>query len=416
MSTKPKILIIGTVDQRGGAARIGWDIGETMRKRGYWVKYIVGYKQSNSPHVYELKRPWITNLLDKLTGKNITGYYKYLRSFFLANDIDFGATQEIFSHPWYKQADIIHFHNLHGSYFRLSNLLRMGKEKKLIWTLHDMWAISGNCVYTSDEKVWKQGHAAKTRLMEYPPMLWNNAKYLWNKKRQIYQTLKIKIVTPSKWLRDIVGDKSILSNQSVSLIHNGIEVDTFSPYNQFNVRNELKLPHDKRIVVFVAQGGIHEPRKGWQYIDQIIHNKEFKGAEFLCIGGGRSDTSDEPNVKHIPYITNKKTLAKYYAASDAFLFTSLAENCPLVVLESLSCGTPVVSFDVGGVKELVTHKINGYISKYLDIADLAHGLKYVLNLSSSDKSKMRKDNRNLIESKFSTNIMADGYQKLYESL
>ncbi len=417
MLRKPRILIIGTVDQRGGAARVGWDVGETLRSRGYSVKYIVGYKQSDSPHVYELHRPKLLSWLDHVTGKNMTGYLKYLRSFLLANDIDFGATTEIFNHPWYKSADIIHFHNLHGSFFRLHNLVRMSTEKKLIWTLHDMWAVSGNCVYTSDAKVWRQGAAAHTRLMEYPPMLWHNARYLWEQKRSIYQSSQLNLVVPSRWLFTIIRDQSILAGQPLRLIPNGIDAQTFSPQKKTHARHALNLPLKQKIVIFVAQGGIHEPRKGWQYIDPIVNATEFQDVLFLCVGGGAHDQNNQlPNVQYIPYITDKLTLAAYYAAADAFLFTSVAENCPLVVLEAMACGTPVVSFDVGGVSELVQHRQTGYIAKYLNIQDLSKGLTYLLSLPPSQARLVQNHCRDNVVTHFSVARMCDQYEKLYLSL
>lgn len=409
---KPKILIIGTTDCKGGAASVGWNIGETLRSRGYSVKYIVGFKFSGSTHVHELKKPWLTSTLEKYLPYHFTGIYRHFCSFILANDIGRGAGSEILDHAWYKDADIILCQNLHGSYFKLETLSRMSQNKKVFWTLHDMWAISGNCVYTDDPEVWKSGTRAKVSIMEYPPMLWNNAKYLWSKKRDIYRNSPtLFIIVPSKWLGDKVKE-SILKDKRLSVIYNGINTDTFKPGDKIQLREKYGLPQNVRIVSFVAQGGGYDPRKGWNYIEDIARSYEADPSVlFMCIGGGKSVQVN--NILYVPNISDKKILSEHYALSDAFLFTSLAENCPLVVLEAMSCGLPVVSFDVGGVPELVGHKKNGYISKYKDDIELSLGLKWVLGLSSKELDKISKSNRSEIQSKYSIDKMVDAYENLF---
>jgi glycosyltransferase involved in cell wall biosynthesis len=412
--TSLKLLIIGTTDNKGGAASVGWNIGETLRYRGYSVKYIVGFKFSDSPHVHELKTPWLTRFLEHYLPYNFTGLYRHFSSFLLANDIDRGASEEILNHPWYKEADIVHCQNLHGSYFKLDTLVRMSKEKKVFWTLHDMWAISGNCVYTDDPTVWKSGARAKVSIMEYPPMLWNNAKYLWSKKKQIYQNSpSLSVIVPSRWLGDKVKE-SILKDKNLSVIYNGINSEVFKPGDKAKLRLKYNIQRDKRIVTFVAQGGGYDPRKGWNYIEKLAKAYENDpNILFMCIGGAKKGQIG--NILYVPNISDKKILAEYYGLSDVFLFTSLAENCPLVVLESMSCGLPVISFDVGGVPELVEHKVNGYIAKYKDGIDLSSGLNWILSLPITELNKISNSNRAEVVSKYSIDKMVDVYENLFKN-
>ena len=245
---KSKILIIGTTDCKGGAASVGWNIGESLRQRGYWVKYIVGSKFSDSVHVHELQQPFLTNFMERFLPYNITGLYRHFVSSLLANDMEWGAYQEILNHPWYKEADIIHFHNLHGSYLNLNILPHVTKDKKTLWTLHDMWAITGNCVYSDTPDVWKVGASSDRKIMEYPPMFWDNAQYLWQKKREIYDKAKeLTVVVPSKWLGTKVKE-SILKHHVLRVIYNGIDTKTFKPADKKVVEKKTveKKPTDKK--------------------------------------------------------------------------------------------------------------------------------------------------------------------------
>lgn len=410
-----KILVIGTTDNKGGAASVGWNIGEGLRGRGYSVKYIVGYKFSNSPDVHQLRQPLITNFLEKYLPYNFTGLYRHLVSGIFGSDIDRGAYQEILSNPWYKEADIVHLHNLHGSYFNLNVLPIISSEKKVIWTLHDMWAITGNCVYSDRRQVWVKGESSDRRIMEYPPMFWNNSKRLWEKKKSLYKSSpNLEIVTPSMWLQEKVKE-SILGDKKIHLIYNGIDTMIFQPKEKISIRKKLGLPIHKKIITFIAQGGSRDPRKGWVFIQELanryINNHDIL---FLCIGGNSIVTVD--NIRYLPNIKDKKILSEYYASSDIFLFTSLAENCPLVVLEAMATGVPIVSFAVGGVPELVTHKINGYIAKYKDQQDLEKGLSWILNKNDQELTIIKEKNVKKVKEKYSLKVMTDQYAQLIEKL
>jgi len=413
--SKLKVLIIGTTDNQGGAASVGWDLGHELIKRGYSVKYIVGYKKSTKNYVYELHKPVITKWLDQHTRYNATGIYRHLIAYFTANNIDSGASLEILKHPWYQEADIVHCHNLHGNYFKLDTLKQIASEKKLVWTLHDMSAITGKCAFTEDPAVWSDGYHPCRTLNAYPPMLWDHTRYMWYKKQDIYHKIKSgAIVTPSLWLQKIVKD-SMLKHLPTYLIYNGVDIDLFQPMDKLATRKKLHLPLDKKIIMFAAQGGQKDPRKGWVYVEEIMrHYSSDKNIHFISIGSGKEATLHD-NLTTLPYL-NKNQLSQYYNAADIFLFTSLAENCPLVVLEAMACGLPVVSFDVGGVKELVTHKTNGYIAKYKDGEDLSVGLKWAFNLTEKELDKLCKANREKVIEKYSIAKMTDQYEKLYIQL
>lgn len=411
-----KILVVGTTDNQGGAARVGWDIGRELINRGHEVKYIVGYKKSDRKFVYELSKPYITKWLDDHTRYNATSLFRHVRSYIFSNTIDFGASNEILEHPWYKEADIVHIHNLHGNFFKLSILKKIDQDKKIIWTLHDMWAVTGKCAYTDDQKKWQDGYHKCRTLGAYPPTLWDNSKYMWEKKNSLYKDLThTTIVVPSNWLDKIVS-KSILKHLPRVVIHNGVDQFVYQFRSKYKLRNKLGLPLKKKIIVFVAHGGQSDPRKGWKYIQNIMNcYRTDSNLHFLAIGDGKEITN-LPNITTIPFISNKSALAEYYSASDVLLFTSLAENCPLVLLEALSSGLPVISFNVGGVPELIIHKKNGYVARYKDDKDLARGLSWILGLKDEERHNMGLDNIARAKKFFSTKVMVDKYEKLYNQL
>jgi glycosyltransferase involved in cell wall biosynthesis len=415
---KKKILVIGTTDYIGGAAGVGWALGNEMLKKGLDVKYIVGYKKSNSENVYELKKNKLLSFLESKSRFNLVSLVRFIRAFFLANDIDFGAEKEILEHPWYKEADLVHCHNLHGNFFKLRTLNAIASEKPTVWTLHDGWALTAHCAHCYECKRYNNGKHFTPGLNRYGAMLWDNSEYLWDEKKRIYaRSPKINVVVPSVWLANVVKS-SILKDKPLSVINNGIDVNVFKPRNKKILRKELGLPKDKTIVAYVAQMGTLDPRKGGVYfLETSKHFLNNPNIVFLCIGGivGNKPVRKD-NVIYIPFISDKNKLSHYYSTSDILLFASLAENFPLVTLEAMASGLPVVSFDVGGVKEQVEHRLNGYVAKYKNTNDLINGLEYILDLNKDELRTMKNCNRNKAIKKYSLKSMTNGYMNLYEKI
>ncbi len=406
-----KILIIGTTDNKGGAASVGWDIGNGLIEKGYNVKYLVGYKFTKSKNVFELKKPWITKILEKYIKYDITGFCRHFISFIKSNDLNIGANMEILNHPWYKQSDIVLCQNLHGSYFKLDTLAQMAREKRVIWVLHDMWAIIGNSVYAEASEAWTEGARVEVGITEYPPMLFNNAKKIWHAKKNIYEnSTSLQLVVPSKWLGKRVKD-SILNGKLIDYIYNGIDTSIFRQLDKQALRRKFHFNDSTKIITFVARGGKRDPRKGWKYIDQITSAyKNDNSILFLCIGG--SERKKDSNILYIPNISDKNILSEYYSISDILLFTSKSDNCPMVVLEAMGCGVPVVAFKVGGIPEIIAHKQNGYMAKHKNIEDLKIGINWILKQPKKVVKNISENNIKVIKERFSLENMIDNYEKI----
>ncbi|KKT73912.1 MAG: Glycosyl transferase group 1 [Microgenomates group bacterium GW2011_GWA2_44_7] len=391
-------LFIGTTDALGGAAKISWDLKNALKEQGHATSMFVADKRSQDASVKIIPRQ---------------KWRKYL-GFLLATD-DLLSSDWILKTPEYKNADIVHCHNLHGRYFNLSTLQEMSIEKPVIWTLHDEWAITPHCVCTFEGKEMKNGLFICQDKNTPPRILWDNTKYLLWRKNSIYKKSRLHIVTPSQWLMERV-EKTILNLQDVRLIHNGIDADAFKMSDKNIARQKLGLPSDKKIILFLADDAKNNIWKGWNYVEEVIGKYKDNKNLFFIIAGNYAYHPDEDNVKHILHMNKKEDVALYYSAADIFLFTSVAENFPLVILEAMSCGLPIVSFDVGGVKEAVIHKENGYISTYKDTRSLIEGIEYILNLNANELEAMSKSSIKRIQDYFTSTIMINNYLNLYLEL
>lgn len=417
------ILQINTVDCRGGAAQVAYNLKNELKKRGHFVSMLAAHKTTLDNDVFLINPDKMPGALSKLSKsiikKDLPSFIKYsIRDIYralIANDIEFFSCNHILSAPEFKNSDIIHCHNFHGNYFNLKLLEKISKIKPIVWTLHDMWAVTGHCAHSFACGKWRNGCENCPDLKIYPPLFWDNTKYLWNKKKEIYNNSKLNIAVPSSWLKR-KAEKSILKNQNIKLIYNGIDIKSFKQHIKDKARKKLNLPINKKIITFIATGGKKNEWKGWSFFRNTINRyKNDNNVLFLCIGG-RAGKSRLDNVKYIEYITDKLLLAQYYSASDIFLFTSLAENFPLVILEAMACGIPIVSFDVGGVKEAMIHKKNGYIAKYKDEKDLINGIEYIFGLSEYELQRISQNSIQRVRENFILEIMADNYLKLYQKI
>ena len=179
----------------------------------------------------------------------------------------------------------------------------------------------------------------------------------------------------------------------------------------------MGLPQNKKIILFVSPVGSN-PQKGWGYIETMMEQcKNNKDILFLCVGTGvKTPKQEKQAFISLAFIGNESKMAEYYAVADVFLFASKAETFPLVILEAMSCGLPVVSFDVGGVKEAVLHKETGYIANYLDASDLLNGIEHILSLNSSEYEKMSQLARRRVLENFTDTQMTKNYLDLYREV
>lgn len=393
------VLQIGTTDKRGGASAVAWSLKEYLVTQGNNSTMFVADKLSDDKSVFKIKRNKFIKLLS-----------------FIFSVEDFYQTDSILETKEFKEADLVHCHNLHGRFFNLATLQKISLKKPLVWTLHDEWAITPHCAYTFEGKSMSDGFFDCPNKNIPPRLLWHNEKFLKKRKRKIYDSSRLNIVVPSLWLKNKV-EKTVLQKHNIKLIYNGIDVKKFIRINKNQAREKLNLPKDKKIVLFLADGGTANPWKGWDYSMKVIENfSKKKDILFLCVGNTKwTALSEHVNIKYTGYVDNS-ILNEYYSACDVILITSLADNFPLVVLEAMSCGLPVVSFDTGGIKEAVQHKENGYIAEYKNVDEISEGLDFFLKKNQEEMDGIANLNIDRVRTYFSLDKMIENYMNFYKEV
>ncbi len=253
--------------------------------------------------------------------------------------------------------DVIHLHNLHGFSINLPILFRYIKKNKIrvIWTLHDCWSFTGQCPHYAMigcEK-WKTHCHDCPLIGEYPKVWWDNSKKIYDWKRKLFNGVEdLTIVTPSKWLADQVAE-SYLKDYPVKVINNGINLEAFAPKN-----SDFKAKHgcgDKYIVLGVSS--VWNAKKGLDVFIELA--KRLDASKYQIVLVGTDDATDAKlpeNVISIHRTENQTQLAEIYSAADVFVNPTREDTFPTVNIESLACGTPVVTFRTGGSPEILTEE------------------------------------------------------------
>ena len=313
--------------------------------------------------------------------------------------------------------DIVHLHNIHGHWINFEILFKYLSETnvKVVWTLHDCWGFTGHCSYFSvlGCEQWKT-LCRKCLGTKVYPMCYGkgDARHNFERKKNAFTSIdphRLTIVSVSNWLDNFVGD-SFLKNYPHIIIHNGIDLDNFKPLNNVDiVRNKLGIKDSEVMILGVACPW--SKRKGLQ--DFIELNKILPPTKKIVLVG-----LNEKQIKLLPSSiigiqrTNSvKELAEYYAAADIFLNLTYEDNYPTTNLESISCGTPCLTYRTGGSPESITENI-GYVVRRGDISSVA-AIINTIHARNIDKTRQCRD---YAEHNFSSNKSYEQYFQLYESL
>ena len=405
IQTQKSIVYINTSNTQGGAARIAHDLHVHQNLLKQQSQMLVSNKQGTEAAIYELKQD------ASKKQQLLFEAQKWLQW----QDFFHLASIELHKHPLIQKSSIVHLHNLHSwnGYFSPFALPKLSSCKQIIWTLHDMHAVTGHCAYSFKCEKWKIGCGNCPQLETYPKLTKDTTAFIWKTKKNIYKKCDMHIVVPSKWLQDIVS-KSILKHLPCTLIYNGIDTTIFKQSTKQEIRKKYLIPDHTFVVLFSADNGFKNPYKGGEYVKKII--KLYTNANnllFINIGGGQELIKNK-NSWTLPHKNNKYELAEWYSCSDMYLYPSLADNCPLGVLEAMSCGLPIVTFNTGGIPELVLHKETGYIAKHKDFNDLCAGFEYIYR-NPNIRESMSQLSIARVHEHFTQEIMIKKYVDLYNT-
>jgi glycosyltransferase involved in cell wall biosynthesis len=283
----------------------------------------------------------------------------------------------------------------------------------VVWQLHDMNILTGGCHYDQGCGKYRNGCGGCPQLGSTDPE--DLSRQIWKRKQSVFNALEAKrlhIVALSHWMLDLVKASPWLSRFPVTLIPNGIDVDEFAPRDRCFAREMLGLPQAAQVVMFISDE-LTNLRKGVSFLSEALLGMAQAGNLFLVtVGRGKPPETGSIPCLHMDSVENNRWLSVIYSVADLFVIPSVQDNLPNTVLESMACGTPVVGFDVGGIRDLVHSGRTGQLAPVGDAVALRDAITQLLHAPNT-RREMGAESRKMVVEMYSYEAVARRHSDLW---
>ena len=412
---------VSYADLQGGAARSAYRLHRGLLSLGQSSKMFVEKRESNELEIVGFRYPHdpLTRLrrgprrwLLKREKDRIKARLRAGASLFSDDRSEHGSQALAQFPPW----DILNLHWISGLLDYSEFFRSVPQNRPVVWTLHDMNAFTGGCHFDGGCGRYSQSCGACPELSSNQPDDFSNA--VWKRKRRGYDALRpggLHLVTPSRWLANEARRSSLLHTRDVTVIPYGIETDVFKPRDRHAARDVLGFPQTSKVVLFLADYA-DEARKGLSVLLQALGGmSDVSDILVLILGNGTVDVRANLRFKQLDYVRDDRILSMIYSAADLFVAPTLQDNLPNTILEAISCGVPVVAFNVGGVPEIIRDGVEGRLVPCRDIAALRSAI--YTSLENNDvRLQMGVNARQRALQEYGLQLQASRYLELYNSL
>ena len=406
-----KVLLVSHADLQGGAARAAYRLHRSLLTAGVRTQLLVQSKASGDDTVLSTRNrasSWMRLLRPTLDALPLQRYPQKTQTFFSPAWLPFGG---VLQRVREFGPDLVHLHWICAGMMRIEDISRI--HVPVIWTLHDMWPFTGGCHYHEGCDGFR--HTCGRCKVLGSATTSDLSASIWRRKRKMLGSLRsLTAVGLSRWLAETAAESALFKNIRVVHLPNPIDTQIFAPFAKNHARNLFNLPLDKRLILFGATNAAIDSIKGFEMLGAALGAFDASTTELLVFGSPprNPDRRGIYNTRYLGQLHDDVALRALYNAVDVTVVPSLQENLSNIILESISCGTPVVGFDIGGNADMIDHRQNGYLATPSDIYDLASGIKWVLANNGSGRVSA-KARRKAVDC-FASALVAKQYIRLYQ--
>lgn len=395
-----KVVIINTSECIGGAAVAAGRLGKALKQSGIQVDKLVR------------KGTWL-NRFRFYWERLIIFLYNHLnrKNLFAVSIANTGT--DLSGYPPVRDADIVHLHWINQGFLSLKDIEALVKlNKPIVWTMHDMWPCTGICHHARDCEKFQTECESCFFLKSKGKDL---STFIFDKKLSLYKDANITFVGCSRWLSDRAKKSYLLRNKTVLSIPNPIDTKVYHLMDQGTARELLGLPLGKRLLLFGALN-VTDKRKGIDYLIEALRKIEKQNVELVVFGQVKDDIRGlfPVPIHSMGYLSDESKIVALYNAVDMFITSSLEENLPNTIMESMACGTPCVGFEIGGIPEMIYHMRNGYVANYKDASDLANGIRWILE--HEDRQALSEACVKNVQENYTEEVIVMKYLSLYQNI
>ncbi len=394
-----------------GAGRAAYRLHCGLRNQGVDSLMFVGDKHTDDDSVVNIQsgafNKWTKKLLVRSEKSWLKKYGGEPRIIYSTGVFALSIYRKVME----AKPDMVHVHWINRGFMNIEELERL--KVPVVISMHDMWYYTGGCHYVSgclkyQDKCGACHHLGSTKVEDASTLI-------QERKRKVYGQVQPTFIAPSQWMKKEAQSSTLLRDYRIENIPSGIDISGFK--HREGGREKLGIAAGVKLVLFAAVDATSDLNKGFDLLMEAFGHLKSEAYEFLIIGGdGKSDMAHRGfKVHNLGYVDQDDQMIEYLSAADVVVVPSRSENLSNMIMEALSCATPVVGFRVGGNSDMVEHEINGYLAAPFESKDLAHGIEWCVE-SKERNEKLSASARATVEKKFNLSKISKEYIGFYEQV
>lgn len=353
-----RVAFFNAADRASGAEALICQTVEGLLARGVEARLYALRRATDAPYVHPLP-----------VFRGEVRVERRLRALTGGNDLLFPSTLALGRREWLSEADLWHFHNLHGHYVSIPFLALQSRKRAVVLSPVDQTLSTGYCSYTMGCERHRQscGDCPQWATLAYPGLSRDSTRALLALKKASVRRSGFHLLVHTDYLADYYRS-TFVGCRPIERLHYGVDTEVFRPMPREECAAALGVEPPRRFVVGMLHSSMTEARKGLLSllgVVQEVARRRPGTIELLAVGHASERAHEyatpELPVTALPFLNSPEELARALNLCDVLLYPTQAENLSLTCLDALACGVPVISSDVGGQPEAVEDGVNGFL-------------------------------------------------------
>lgn len=409
-----KLLLAGTYDQRGGAARAMFRLMEALAPMT--DVRLLCYSRSNSES--RVVTPFTTGSRWRAWQMRFARWQNNRTVPRLRRDKQHVWNINHTLNPFADYVhdltpDVLHLHWVGEGFMPIRALDKL--LMPVVWTLHDQWTYTGGCHYAGDCTGFTSSCGNCPQLRQ--PNVNDLSARMLRERLAAWRDVPLTIVAPSQWMAAQARQSRVLRDKRIEVIPNTLPLHVYQPLDKSMARRALGLPEHRRLILFGTASKTSEQRKGYAEMQAAVaalaRHPRAHELGLVILGAENVHVSEwELPVWSVGVLRDDVALALAYSAADCFAAPSRQDNLPNTVLEAMACGVPSVAFHIGGMPDLIVHEQTGMLVQPFDGQAFADAILHTLDHTESYGAAARAR----AEAFFAPAVVAGQHRALYHSV
>lgn len=321
--------------------------------------------------------------------------------------------------PAFSAADVIHLQVIHnGPWFSVAWLPWLARQKPVVWTIHDVWPMTGTCQHSASCSKWLDSCGGRCpRPLDASPLDHYSPALLWQAKRLVYSHSSCRLIVASDWTRSRVERSPLLRRFPRTQIPFGVDLDVFSPVHRGEARAQLGLDDDEPVIAFRGVSVDKDNVKGMISLQNALRSLDVdRPTTLLIVDDGRAyvDVGGRYRVRDLGWM-DEQALGRVLAAADVFVVSLDQESFCLMAAEAMAAGTPMIAFEGTAAAEIIRPPEGGVLAPAREGKALAATIRSLL-ADRALRLRLRRSSRLLAEREYGFETYVRRHLAVYDSV